>query len=214
MPRTAPPRASNVNPNGFFEPSRVLAALRDDMMQPYIVEAFITKYIAERNRLANQRDAAPEDRDAELREVTAGVARLTAAILKGVDASLFADDLNRIGRRKAELERELAASRDETRPALLHPRLPQIYRHKVTRLLEAFESEDHRNEAQEILRGLIDAIIVTPVDSALRIDVKGDLATMLVLASEMRRTPEADASEARQVKMVAGTGFEPVTFRL
>ena len=193
---------------------QVLAALRDDMMRPETVEAFIAEYIAERNRLANRRDAAREDREAELREVTAGVARLTAAILKGVDPSLFADDLNRMGRRKLELERELAKTTPETSPALLHPRLAQVYRRKVERLLEAFEDEGARQEAQEIIRSLIDAVVMTPVDGALQAEVKGDLATMLVLASETRRAPEAQASEARQVKMVAGTGFEPVTFRL
>lgn len=58
--------------------------------------------------------------------MTAGVERLKAAILKGVDPSLFTTDLNRMGRRKAELEAELAAVTDETPPALLHPRLAQV----------------------------------------------------------------------------------------
>lgn len=188
---------------------QVLAALRNDMMQPDIVEAFVAEYIRERNRLSRQRDTARDERDAELREVTAGVERLTAAILKGVDASLFAAELNRMGRRKAELEAELAAVADETAPALLHPRLAQFYRAKVERLLEAFEREGCRSEAQEIIRGLIDAVVMTPQDGVLHAEVKGDLATMLVLASETRRTPEAEASEVQQVKMVAGTGFGP-----
>jgi site-specific DNA recombinase len=72
-------------------------------------------------------------------------------------------------------------------------------------LLEAFETEGGRNEAQEIIRGLIDAVVMTPVDGVLHTEVKGDLATMLVLASETRRPPEAEAPEARQVKLVAGT---------
>jgi site-specific DNA recombinase len=55
---------------------------------------------------------------------------------------------------------------------------------------------------------------MTPVDGVLHAEVKGDLATMLVLASETKKAPKADAFEVRQVKMVAGTGFEPVTFRL
>ena len=176
---------------------QVLSALRNDMMQPDVVEAFIGEYIRERNRLSRQRSDARDERDAELREVTAGVERLKAAILKGVDPSLFAIELNRMGRRKSELEAELAAVGDETPPALLHPRLAQVYRAKVERLLEAFESEGGRTEAQEIIRGLIDAVVMTPADGVLHAEVKGDLATMLVLASETRRAPAACASEAR-----------------
>ena len=193
---------------------QVLAAMRDDLMQPEVVEAFVAEYIAEQNRLANQREAGRTEREAELREVSAGVARLTAAILKGVDAALFADELNRLGRRKAELGRELSMSREEAAPALLHPRLAQVYRGKIERLLDAFESDGARTEAQEILRGLIDTIVLTPVDGMLRAEMKGDLAAMLVLVSETHKAPKADASEVRQVKVVAGTGFEPVTFRL
>ncbi len=193
---------------------QVLAALRDDMMQPDVVEAFVAEYVTERNRLSKQRDASRDERQAELRNVTAGVERLKAAILKGVDASLVADELNRLGRRKADLEAEMAASADDVPPALLHPRLAQIYRGKIERLLDAFEVEGNRSEAQEIIRSLIDAVVVTPVDGVLEAEVKGDLATMLVLAAETKKAPNAGAFEAEQIKMVAGTGFEPVTFRL
>jgi site-specific DNA recombinase len=75
-------------------------------------------------------------------------------------------------------------------------------------------SEGNRSEAQEIIRSLIDAVVVTPVDGVLEAEVKGDLATMLVLAAETKKAPNAGAFEAEQIKMVAGTGFEPVTFRL
>ncbi|MGK3774169.1 hypothetical protein ABI025_15100, partial [Enterococcus faecium] len=90
------------------------------------VEAFIDEYIRERNRLSRQRSDARDERDAELRELTAGVERLKTAILKGVDPSLFATELNRMGRRKSELEAELAAVADVTPPALLHPRLALV----------------------------------------------------------------------------------------
>ena len=193
---------------------QVLTALRDDMMQPNVVEAFVAEYISERNRLSKQQDASRDERKAELRDVTAGVDRLKAAILKGVDASLVADELNRMGRRKADLEAEMVAGADELPPALLHPRLAQAYRGKIERLLNAFEAESGRSEAQEIIRSLIDAVVMTPVNGVLHAEVKGDLATMLVLAAETKKTPKADAFEVQQVKLVAGTGFEPVTFRL
>lgn len=164
--------------------------------------------IRERNRLSKQRDASRDERDAELRALTAGVERLKAAILKGIDAALVTDELNRMGRRKADLEVEMAAHADETPHALLHPRLAQVYRGKIERLLQAFDTEGGHSEAQEIIRGLIDAVVMTPVDGVLHAEVKRDLATMLVLASETEKTSKADALEVQQVKLVAGTGFD------
>ncbi len=44
----------------------------------------------------------------------------------------------------------------------------------------------------------------------------GELASVLELCvcGEMQNAPEGVSSGALQIKMVAGTGFEPVTFRL
>jgi len=39
-------------------------------------------------------------------------------------------------------------------------------------------------EATEALRGLVDAIILTPTDGALRIELKGNLAAMLSAATK------------------------------
>ena len=101
-------------------------------------------------------------------------------------------------------------------PALFHPKLAQVYRDKVEDLLAAYSSEARRTQAQEIIRGLIEHVVLTPVDGVLRVEMTGDLAAMLTIsqAGGRKNTPGAAASGVRQVKLVAGTGFEPVTFRL
>ena len=63
-----------------------------------------------------------------------------------------------------------------------------------------------------MLRGLIDAIILTPADGELRIELKGNLAAMLSAATNAKRSPEGDLS--LQIALVAGGGFEPPTFGL
>jgi hypothetical protein len=45
--------------------------------------------------------------------------------------------------------------------------MADLYREKVTRLAEALEHPGTRTEAAEAIRGLIDAIVLTPVDGAL-----------------------------------------------
>ena len=75
-----------------------------------------------------------------------------------------------------------------------------------------------QDEAAGIIRSLIESITLTPVGNTLAIDLRGELASILSLCSGAgRKAAPADFSvEAfvSQVKMVAGTGFEPVTFRL
>ena len=60
-------------------------------------------------------------------------------------------------------------------------------------------------EATEALRGLIDAIILTPSAGELRIDLKGNLAAMLSAATNAKRSPET-GDLSLQVEMVAGAG--------
>ena len=44
-----------------------------------------------------------------------------------------------------------------------------------------------------------------PVDGVLHAEVKVDLATLLVLTAETKKSSKADALEVQQVGMVAGT---------
>ena len=82
--------------------------------------------------------------------------------------------------------------------------------HRVGRPLER---SDTRTEATEALRGLIEAITLTPEHGTLRIDLKGNLAAMLSAATNAKRSPET-GDLSLQVEMVAGGGFETPTFGL
>lgn len=67
-------------------------------------------------------------------------------------------------------------------PPLLHPNMADLYREKVTQLARGLEHEDSRTAAAEALRGLIDAIVLTPQGGELRIELQGNLAAMLKAA--------------------------------
>jgi len=58
-------------------------------------------------------------------------------------------------------------------------------------------------DAPPPLRGLIDAIILTPADGELRIERKGNLAAMLSATTNAKRSPET-GDLSLQVEMVAG----------
>jgi hypothetical protein len=71
------------------------------------------------------------------------------------------------------LEAELAATKDP--PPLLHPEMARIYRTKVAELAKALQESDSRCEATEALRGLVDAIVLTPDEGRkeLQIELRG-----------------------------------------
>ena len=104
----------------------------------------------------------------------------------------------------------------------LHPNLAQMYRDKVARLHEAFQSGTDAPEALDKLRQIIERIVLTPVPDGkgFEIELIGEIAAMVRLGlpeTNARLHGPISAADhalfARSVKVVAGTGFEPVTFR-
>jgi hypothetical protein len=115
-------------------------------------------------------------------------------------------EIKTLDARRKELQAQLDSA-DEP-PPLLHPRMAELYRQKVTDLAAALEHPDTRTEAADAIRGLIDAIVLTPAagaleahvvrrgrrgqaesggpESGLQIELKGNLAAMLSTAQTQR----------------------------
>ncbi len=71
-------------------------------------------------------------------------------------------------------------------------------------LHEALQCDDTRVEAAEIIRSLVDEIVLTPEDGELRIDLKGELAGILAMSSGSKKPAAAMRGGLEQVKVVAG----------
>jgi hypothetical protein len=72
-------------------------------------------------------------------------------------------------------------------------------------LARALQEPETRSEATEVLRDLVDAIVLTPDQGGetLQIDLRGNLATMLRTTVQTKRSPESD-DLSLQVSLVAG----------
>ena len=70
------------------------------------------------------------------------------------------------------------------------PHLRRWIHHVGKEPLGASAHPETRMEAAESLRGLIDAIVLTPDQGELRIELKGNLAAMLGAAKNAKRSPE------------------------
>ena len=214
--------------------SRVLDALAHNLMDPEAVAAFCEAYTAERNRLAaattNNRSALEK----ELAAVKRDHAKLVDAIIAGVPAAQVKDKMISLDTRRQEIEVQLAAAEASPAPLRFHPKMSETYRDRVASLIRGLAEGEGMEEAREAIRGLIEKIVLIPrVDGpGLTIDLHGALASLLLLATvapvhrvaRMAAGGKNDKSSAGaelqgvdivdKSVLVAGTGFEPVTFRL
>ena len=115
---------------------------------------------------------------------------------------------------KRQEAQEAELSQADSPPSLLHPNMAQVYHRKIRELHTTLTGDDSKTEAAEILRTLIDAIVLTPEDSELSIYLKGDLAGILTLAQSKRkplaRVAKGSGIFAQQVLWVAGGMQHPL----
>ena len=181
-------------------------------MEPALFKEFCDEFTREMNLLRMEGRAAIDAAASEVKRIDRELDRLVDVILKGGAADRFNKTMVELETRKKELE-SLLANADEP-PPLLHPVMAGFYRLQVEKLHSSLqdEIEAKRLEATEILRSLVDEIILTPTDDEMLIDVRGDLAGILGISLK-RKKPTTRAGQS-QFELVAGVGFEPTTFRL
>ena len=73
---------------------------------------------------------------------------------------------------------------------------------------------EHKSAAFATIDPVQRVPVLVPDDGNLRVEVRGELAAILALAAGSKKPGLGDRADAEQIKMVAGVGFEPTTFRL
>jgi site-specific DNA recombinase len=192
--------------------ARVLNALSHRLMEPALFKEFCEEFTREMNRLSMEGRASIDTARTEIKRIDRELDTLLDLILKGGAADRINEKMVKLEGRKKHLESFLVEVAEP--PPLLHPNMAHHYRVQVTELHEALQedSEAKRMAAADIIRSLVNEIILTPEDGELKIDVRGDLAGILEV-SLRTKTPATRAGES-QVVVVAGARFELTTFRL
>jgi len=190
----------------------VLDGLNHHLMDPVLFEEFCKEFTKELNRLRMNQGAERALKECELEKVERNIKRIIEAIKSGVPPLTIKDEMIALEGRKAALTKELAAAPEE-QPFLI-PSMATLYRKKVAELKEALNAEGTKDEAFELIRSLVDEIVLVPVDGELALEIKGDLAGILSLCSKSKSPSGLEPEGLEQVKLVAGRGFEPLTFRL
>ncbi|MGK9171592.1 recombinase family protein [Inquilinus limosus] len=198
---------------------RVLVGLKDRLLAPEAAAEAMRAYTEELNRRNQARRASSEaDRHALTTLEKAG-REIVTAIENGGFSQMLMDRLREIEAKQEQIRRRLAEA--EEPPPDVHPNIAELFRRKVERLAEALNHPENRREAADALRTVIAGITLRPGPERgeLHATLHGDLGTILGWLGRGGGRPErgqqkTDTPSGVSVSLVAGTGFEPVTFRL
>lgn len=148
------------------------------------------------------------DRAPNIEKVIRELDRMIDAICDGVPAERVKDRMIALEAERAEIEERLKAEPKEDKP-LLHPSMGGRYRQAIAELRTTLADQSAQHEAVEILRGLIDRIILRPDTneaSGYVMDIEGDLAGILGLCQTSKKAAGLSSDDLMQMKLVAGTG--------
>ncbi len=193
---------NNLTIHGDEIEAAILEGLKERLMEPALFEEFVREFTAEVNRQRGALASEKETLRMEFERVCRQIDKLVDAIIEGADALALNVKLKVLETKKASLEDKLAATPDAE--PLLHPALATIYRATVEGLQTSLSAPETCREAFELIRGLIDAIMLTPSDGKLNIELRGDLAGILALSEAGKGNAFSANEKALQIKMVAG----------
>ena len=196
-----------VRPRRSVLETQVMEALATQLMDPALVAEFARAFMAEWNHRAGERAAEARLRKRDLQTIERKIAGLVEAIADGLRAPGLQARLDELERCRRDLSE--ACAMPEAVPPRFHGNLAELYRTRVERL-RAGLANGEGPEVLEAARALVARIEISPGDAgAPRIELMGELSALLAAGGvALPRSAESSAV------VVAGTGFEPVTFRL
>ena len=187
---------------------RVIEGVRHKLLSPSAIAQAVETQRAATSAQRKQILASRAPIERELAEIARKLARAQDMCLNEVISIGELKGLTeKHGARRAELEDMLALVETPTEVAA-HPGAARVYAQLAERLHEALDGEEGE-EVRAELRKLIERVDFLPLEGKGRFDlqVHGRLAALLGISE---RAAKADC----EVTLGAGTGFEPVTFRL
>jgi hypothetical protein len=151
---------------------RILDDLKDRLLTPELFQAFAREYVDLINRQAQVEAARDDSARQELSAVHSKIEAVLAAIEDGIRTPSTKRRLEELEMRREQLETSLRRLQPGRSKVRLHPRLAELYRGKVVPLEEALNDIEERGEAAEIMRSLIDKVVLTPETSDRKVNAK------------------------------------------
>jgi site-specific DNA recombinase len=201
---------------------RIMSALKEKLIAPDLIAEFTRAYQEEVNRLAATAGSRRADQERQLKAIERKIQAIMDAVENGLYAPSMNDRLRTLEAERNALQR-LSEAAEAPSPVVVHPNLAELYRRRVAELEQLLLDPELGSEAMDLIRSMITGITVVPREDAegVHLELAGDLARILHLCStsSMQNAQAVVGSgrlgvSAYEVSVVAGRGFEPLTFRL
>jgi site-specific DNA recombinase len=198
-----------------IEPA-ALRALQMELLTSEHARLFASEFRREIKLLASAQVDHNEGLRERLSEVQDELRNLERNLLAGVLSPTLSRMLSEREAEKGDIEARLAVA-PEAQPQVALPSASALmkgFESKVANLYAALNDEEHRAEAAAIINRLIASVTIFPDgENGPEAEVEASAGTLLrFAANENSRRPFKD--DGSSITVVAGTGFEPVTFRL
>ncbi len=173
------------------------------------------------NELHSQHNAQRTLYEKELKKLITTESKMIDAICEGFANDALKEKMHANEARQKEIK-ALLEDKEEIK-VLMHPGIANQYHKEITELIASLNSNDRRPEAAQLIRSLIDKIVLSPSEDGLVVDLHGDLAGILGISArghyskeeqkllfdqieEIAGNQEDSSDTEKQDKMVAGVG--------
>jgi site-specific DNA recombinase len=189
-----------------------LNGLRTQLMQPAAYEKFRADFARRVQAKSREQSADQKHYAAELRELEARQANFVRAVGEGQALGTLLPALDDVERKIAAIKRSIDATRP--RPIPMPENLPALYRAHIDGLVTTLDKDEIVERAANELHRMIDRLVVRHEQGlgTHTVEIFGNLVALLTVA-DSKNTAAYEAA-ACSLKLVAGVGFEPTTFRL
>jgi hypothetical protein len=189
----------------------VLKGIEENLAAPELIAEYVREYHRISRELHSSTAHRQRDLEKRLGNVNGAIKKAVDILLAETPSRALRDRLGVLEAERDEIEAEIAAVAP---PAVVFdPNAANAYRDKVRSLKRSLaeSDEDSRLAANEAIREIVEKVVIHPRGpyKPVEIEIYGQLAALLRI-SERAAEPLDESREA----LVAGIGFEPMTFRL
>jgi DNA invertase Pin-like site-specific DNA recombinase len=191
--------------------ARVLDGLKERLLAPDLVAVFVSAFRDEAKRQRDTLQAQWAGRERKAAELDRKIGAIFRAIEDGLYEPAMKARLAELKHEREKLANEAHAFDPAALDVLMHPQLAEGYRRRIERLEGLLEGSE-QEEAREIVRSMIDRVVLTPrVDgSGLDATLIGALAALLSVSAEVsgNKKPSAAKPSEGQLSVVAGARYD------
>jgi site-specific DNA recombinase len=192
-----------------------LAVLQERLLTEEHVRLFTAAFEREMQRLMREDSGRDDAAQHRLKQVTTELDNLYKNLLAGLASPALRAMIAEREAERARLEARMGATttRKPTATLLPHPVLAERFRSKVAALRQSLDDATIRSQAAAVLSTLIESVTIFPDESGgPEAEVVAKVSDLLGWATNDNAAPKGGVCSS--IPVVAGTGFEPVTFRL